>query len=494
MAPAGPTISQAEKKRLLAEKQAVARDEASAVREARAAAMRGAARGALQETRTPDWLKRIHAGLETCVERDDEEPASRAVCAHARNVASIIRQIEACQLAPDCAAPIQDELEYVLELARAGADGSDELAAFGEAIYEDVVASSSAGPVSGHGLERSSGLRDASNAPDDPLRRLEAATSRDELLLALRAVDQMRPPHVDADGLVAEARAQLAHLESVAEATEKRLVFEKPPAAFARAEAAPPAAKPRASRSSDVDAADDRAPRLAVVVGKIETHGHSTHCAGLKQLMAILAQRAGVAEIVAGPLRETSTHAPELDLVLQRGGEMVNGAFKLVARKGHTAQDVFLRLSPQLTALGALPEQLALDEVSAALECYHRRGERARGGDDGGRGATDALMQGGRNLSAHEAQQRASELNKQAQQAAHQVGRQREATAEKAHAIKQQIRSLKAAVKTSAGDAKVDIAAHAARNEKIYSGETERGKGAFGGRARTLPKKQAGSK
>ena len=173
------------------------------------------------------------------------------------------------------------------------------------------------------------------------------------------------------------------------------------------------------------DAADDSD---ASDAGGVVTLTHSTFVPGLKPAMERLARRAGVVRVTPGQLREGSGHAETFRLEFQR--ELDDGSFKLVARKGKTAQDVFVVAKRSL---------FSADSLQDALLNLNERDSRRGGGD-----AAVDFGDGPLNLGGREAAAIAAKRSHAAQQ------RERERTAkvekDRKHvkAVKKKIRRLRA--------------------------------------------------
>lgn len=235
-----------------------------------------------------------------------------------------------------------------------------------------------------------------------------------------------------------------------------------------------------AQASDVVDVSEE--PCAEPAAGSVRTMGHSTHCAGLKQVMALLAKRAAVKEVMAGKLHEGHGHAPQFEMRLQRDGETANARFKFVARKGHTAQDVLIEFNA--TWLNACAQsdtvmELVQAEVDVAVDEFNGKCKRTARGDKEKEASTDVLFLGGKNLSGAEMERAAAEKSRAAHKLQHDKAVAKEMDTKQAVAAKQAEKALRAAVRGSSSDGKVDVAAHAERNAALISGEAERGKYSF---------------
>lgn len=205
------------------------------------------------------------------------------------------------------------------------------------------------------------------------------------------------------------------------------------------------------------------------------TSNHSAMIPGLKPVVARLSKRAGITRITPGRLHELggSAHgAPVLDLRLQREkGDVERTSYKLVARKGKTAQDVLVAVNPTLLSPEGLDEAIADALESRAAPSTRSTAPFADapqnlGGIAARRAATSEVH--GKLHSKHAA--------------VTEIGKAKKRQAAEQHAEKQ----LRAAVSSRSGQSKVAVAAHAKRNSGLVLGDdpdVERGKNAFRAKA-----------
>jgi hypothetical protein len=225
----------------------------------------------------------------------------------------------------------------------------------------------------------------------------------------------------------------------------------------------------RTSSGDDTDGAEPRPPGDAADdasdAGGVVTLTHSTFVPGLKPAMERLARRAGVVRVTPGELREGSGHAETFRLEFQR--ELENGSFKLVARKGKTAQDVFVVAKRSLFSAESLRDAL--------LNLNERDSRRGGGGD-----AAVDFGDGPLNLSGREA---AAIVTKR-RHAAAQRERERTAKAEKDRkhdkAVKEKTRRLRATAAAREGSWDLKEGAESWVNAERQRG----GKHAMGGHVR----------
>ena len=234
----------------------------------------------------------------------------------------------------------------------------------------------------------------------------------------------------------------------------------------------------RTSSGDDTDGAEPRPPGDAADdasdAGGVVTLTHSTFVPGLRSAMERLARRAGVVRVTPGELREGSGHAETFRLEFQR--ELENGSFKLVARKGKTAQDVFVVAKRSLFSAESLRDAL--------LNLNERDSRRGGGGD-----AAVDFGDGPLNLSGREA---AAIVTKR-RHAAAQRERERTAKAEKDRkhdkAVKEKTRRLRATAAAREGSWDLKEGAESWVNAERQRG----GKHAMGGRVRSVRSNSKGS-
>ena len=189
----------------------------------------------------------------------------------------------------------------------------------------------------------------------------------------------------------------------------------------------------RTSSGDDTDGDEPRPPRDAADdasdAGGVVTLTHSTFVPGLKPAMERLARRAGVVRVTPGQLREGSGHAETFRLEFQR--ELDDGSFKLVARKGKTAQDVFVVAKRTLFSAESLRDAL--------LDLNERDSRRGGGGD-----AAVDFGDGPLNLSGREAAAIVTKRRHAAAQREHERTAKAEKDRKHDKAVKKKIRRLRA--------------------------------------------------
>ncbi|MFM7424360.1 MAG: DUF2103 domain-containing protein [Elainella sp.] len=84
---------------------------------------------------------------------------------------------------------------------------------------------------------------------------------------------------------------------------------------------------------------------------------HSTHLPGLIPLLEQLTKQPGIETITPAVLRQTRSHAPQLQLKVS---VPIRGGFKLIARKSKIVQEVFI-----LTQLSQAELEAAIAQVLA---------------------------------------------------------------------------------------------------------------------------------
>ena len=137
-----PRLSQAEKKRLRAEKLA-ADDEARA---ARKSGLKAALRPSMPAMmHTPEWLQTLVAGFRSCAEeiesRSDDDQIRETLLQrcrfHEEKLTNIVKLIESATVTPDSLDEQRDSLEYLLELL-VGGDVEESANADDETLYADI--------------------------------------------------------------------------------------------------------------------------------------------------------------------------------------------------------------------------------------------------------------------------------------------------------------------------------------------------------------------
>jgi hypothetical protein len=205
----------------------------------------------------------------------------------------------------------------------------------------------------------------------------------------------------------------------------------------------------------------------APVVHAVVTANHSTNVPGLRKYLDRLKKCPGIIKVNPGPLREGHSNAQDFDLRLQREGDKVHGSYKLVARKGHTAQDVFVICNPELITEESL--EILIDSVLS--NDNDRR-------DSGGSLHNSTTPLNKRGLESQQAISR--EVNEQAN-ASHHSRKQKEVESKQVANVRKELRKLKARVGPRDN---IDYLAHAARNSALINGDMDRGKRAALGRSK----------
>eukprot|EP00613_Pedinella_sp_CCMP2098_P026851 CAMPEP_0171711290 /NCGR_PEP_ID=MMETSP0991-20121206/16479_1 /TAXON_ID=483369 /ORGANISM="non described non described, Strain CCMP2098" /LENGTH=425 /DNA_ID=CAMNT_0012301547 /DNA_START=74 /DNA_END=1348 /DNA_ORIENTATION=+ len=250
----------------------------------------------------------------------------------------------------------------------------------------------------------------------------------------------------------------------VGEASERAKILD-----WVRAPPSASAATAATNRNPISDAAD------AAECAAVLTANHSTNVKGLKPVLERLRKGlAGLRRITPGRLHEGGNPSETFELRIQR--QLHDGSFKLVARNGHTAQDVWIVADTKLVTEEALRD---------AIECAV-----AGGGGGGGGGGGDVIdlgtEEGPLNISGAEARRAVSGQVKAKQKVTHEHAKGQAEARRKAGAVKVQLRHLKAAVRCSGSDGAVDYDAHAERNAGLISGKAAKGRGAMGGHVASL--------
>ena len=468
--------SQAEKKRLAAEKLAAKKEALEAEKQKKAEA----ARPKLQHT--PQWLSGLLDSFRSrAVVLEDVGDADMLVVRchyHEQRLVQLIQQCENKTISAVGVEPIQEMLEYLLKLLSAEIVDSDELGTIDDdAIYDDMIICNAPSdatdvsdpqptlqPLSPRGAIQALDLAESIGELRAAILQAEALAGHEGLLEALdkargrcRNLELVESTSADAERLLSRSATHGQH----SAARETMGKYEPP---------------------SDVQEPADGRPGRTVM-------NHSTHLPGLKVVMRRLEQSPIVKTIIPGKLSKGQAHAAELALRVQRDddgdGEPSSGGassavealaadkVKIVARTGYSTQDLALVLKPGLRLSMADVEQVLRDAVDPP------RAEAS--------GSYDALPGEGRlNLSYEEVRARKSQANHEKSKAEHERARAAQKAADKEKLIKEKAKKLAAsgAAREAGVDSKAFVQTHAQKWAEVESGEAHAGKYWGGGRAR----------